>query len=77
VNAHPIRLDLTDRDCQMAKEEGVMVSINSDAHSTLDLANLRYGVGQARRGWLEKKNVLNARSLQALRPLLKGARLRT
>jgi len=77
VNAQPIRLDLTDRDCQMAKEEGVMVSINSDAHSTLDLGNLRYGVGQGRRGWLEKKDVLNARSLQALRPLLKGVRLRT
>jgi DNA polymerase (family 10) len=71
LNAHPIRLDLTDTDCQMAKDEGVMVSINSDAHSVLDLGNLRYGVGQARRGWLEKKDVLNARSLLALRPLLK------
>jgi DNA polymerase (family 10) len=71
VNAHPVRLDLTDVDCQMAKEEGVIVSINSDAHSVLDFGNLRYGVGQARRGWLEKKDVLNARSLHALRPLLK------
>jgi DNA polymerase (family 10) len=71
VNAHPVRLDLTDVDCQMAKEEGVIVSINSDAHSVLDFENLRYGVGQARRGWLEKKDVLNARSLHALRPLLK------
>lgn len=71
VNAHPIRLDLTDTDCQVAKREGVMVSINSDAHSVFDLGNLRYGVGQARRGWLEKHDVLNARSLQALRPLLK------
>jgi DNA polymerase (family 10) len=71
VNAHPVRLDLTDVDCQVAKEEGVMVSINSDAHSVLDMGNLRYGVGQARRGWLEKKDVLNARSVHALRPLLK------
>lgn len=71
VNAHPIRLDLTDTDCQMAKEEGVMLSINSDAHSVLDLGNLQYGVGQARRGWLEKKDVVNTRSLQTLRPLLK------
>jgi DNA polymerase (family 10) len=55
----------------MAKYEGVLVSINSDAHSVLDFENLRYGVGQARRGWLEKSNVLNARSLQSLRPLLK------
>lgn len=76
VNAQPIRLDLTDRDCQLAKEEGVLVSINSDAHSVLDFENLRYGVGQARRGWLERNNVLNARSLHALRPLLKRTMLR-
>jgi DNA polymerase (family 10) len=77
VNAHPVRLDLADVDCQMAKEEGVIVSINSDAHSVLDFGNLRYGVGQARRGWLEKKDVLNARSLHALRPLLTRTMLRT
>jgi DNA polymerase (family 10) len=70
VNAHPIRLDLNDTDCQTAKEEGVIVSINSDAHSVLDFENLRYGVGQARRGWLERKDVLNARPLCELRPLL-------
>ena len=71
VNAHPVRLDLTDADCQMAKGEGVMLSINSDAHSVFDLGNLRYGVGQARRGWLEKEDVLNTRPLHSLRPLLK------
>src|SRR5665647_622781 len=48
LNAHPERLDLLDTYCQMAKEEGVLVSINSDAHSTFDFANLRYGIGQAR-----------------------------
>ncbi len=71
LNAHPERLDLLDSHCQSAKEEGVLVSINSDAHSTFDFANLRYGVGQARRGWLEKTDVLNTRSLAALRKLLK------
>ena len=71
LNAHPDRLDLLDTHCQMAKEEGVLVSINSDAHSTFDFANLKYGVGQARRGWLEKDDVLNSRSLPALRRLLK------
>ncbi len=71
LNAHPERLDLLDTQCQMAKEEGVLVSINSDAHNTLDLDNLRFGVGQARRGWLEKKDVLNTRTLTALRALLK------
>ena len=76
VNAHPIRLDLVDTDCQLAKEAGVMVSINSDAHSTLDFGNLRYGVGQARRGWIEKHEVLNARPLHELRPLLMRTKLR-
>jgi DNA polymerase (family 10) len=71
LNAHPERLDLLDSQCQMAKEEGVLVSINSDAHSTFEFSNLRYGVGQARRGWLEKDEVLNTRPLAALRHLLK------
>ncbi len=71
VNADPARLDLVDTDCRQAKEEGVMVSINSDAHTVLDFGNLRYGVGQARRGWLEKHDVLNTRSLHELRRLLK------
>ena len=71
LNAHPDRLDLLDTYCQMAKEEGVLVSIDSDAHSAFDFANLKYGVGQARRGWLEKGDVLNTRPLPALRRLLK------
>ncbi len=71
LNAHPERLDLLDTHCRMAKEAGVLVSINSDAHSTVDLANLKYGIGQARRGWLEKGDVLNTRPLKELRRLLK------
>lgn len=71
LNAHPERLDLLDIHCQMAKEEGVLIAISSDAHSTQDFDNLYYGVGQARRGWLEKKDVLNSRSLKELRVLLK------
>ena len=47
------------------------MSINSDAHSRFDFSNLKYGVGQARRGWLEKDDVLNTRSLASLRSLLK------
>lgn len=72
LDAQPERLDLLDTHCQMAKEEGVLVSIDSDAHSVLDFDNLRFGVGQARRGWLEKQDVLNTRTLAELRPLLKG-----
>ena len=64
-------MDLLDTYCQLAKEEGVLICINSDAHSVLDFNNLRFGVGQARRGWLEKDDVLNTRPLRTLLPLLK------
>ncbi len=72
LNAHPERLDLLDTYCQMAKEEGVLISINSDAHSCFEFSNLRYGVGQARRGWLEKHDVLNTHPLAELRALIKS-----
>lgn len=70
LNAHPDRLDLTDVYCRQAKEKGVLISIGSDAHRTADLRNLRFGVSQARRGWLEKADVLNTRPLAELRRLL-------
>jgi DNA polymerase (family 10) len=70
LNSQPARLDLDDTACQMAKAEGVLVSVNSDAHGVLDFDALHHGIGQARRGWLEKADVLNARTLAALRPLL-------
>jgi DNA polymerase (family 10) len=70
VNSHPERLDLTDVYCRMAKENGVLVSIDSDAHNIYDFNNLRYGVGQARRGWLEAKDVLNTRPLTEMKKLL-------
>jgi DNA polymerase (family 10) len=70
LNAHPARLDLDDTACRIARDEGVLVSIASDAHGTLEFDNLRFGVGQARRGWLEPRHVLNTRSLDELRPLL-------
>ncbi len=62
---------MLDIHCQMTKEEGVLVAISSDAHSIQDFDNLYYGVGQARRGWLEKTDVLNTRSLKELQSLLK------
>lgn len=70
LNAQPERLDLDDTLCQMARDEGVLVSINSDAHGIADFANLQYGVGQARRGWLERGNVLNTSDLKTLRTRL-------
>lgn len=70
LNAHPERLDLSDIACRMARDEGVLVSVNSDAHSTLEFGNLALGIGQARRGWLSAADVLNTRTLDELRPLL-------
>ncbi len=71
LNSQPKRLDLTDVYCQMAKDEGVLISISSDAHSENDLDNLHFGIDQARRAWLEKADVLNTRSLGKLKQLLK------
>lgn len=70
VNSQPDRLDLDDLQCRVAKEEGVLLAISSDAHSTYELEYLKFGVGQARRGWLEGTDVLNTRSLAELKPLL-------
>ncbi|HSC95829.1 MAG TPA: DNA polymerase/3'-5' exonuclease PolX [Burkholderiales bacterium] len=70
LNAQPDRLDLDDVQARMAREEGVLVALDTDAHSTFDFAHLKYGIGQARRAWLEAKDVLNTRSLNELRPLL-------
>lgn len=66
VNAMPERLDLTDAGCRAAKAAGVPVVISTDAHDAAQLANLRYGVWVARRGWLEAKDVLNTLPLEGL-----------
>ena len=74
LNAHPERLDLFDTHCRMAKDEGVLVSVNSDAHAVHEFDNFKYGIGQARRGWLERGDVLNARPLAELKRLLQKTR---
>ena len=61
LNAHPNRLDLADVHVHRAKELGIPVVVNTDAHSPRGLADMRFGVDQARRGWLEAADVLNAR----------------
>ena len=65
-NAAPDRLDLKDTYLRMAKDRGVRVVISTDAHSTRTLQLMRYGVQTARRGWLEKTDVLNALPLEKL-----------
>ena len=71
VNAQPDRLDLTDLHCKMAKDLGVKVAISTGAHSSTDLDLMRFGLDQARRGWLEADDVLNTRSWPALKRLLR------
>ncbi len=71
LNSQPARLDLLDIHCRLARDAGVLVSINSDAHSVKDFRNLSLGIAQARRGWLTKRQVLNSRPLRELRKLLR------
>lgn len=70
LNSQPQRLDLPDIECRQAAHEGVLVSIDSDAHRTDDFDCLELGVAQARRGWLTPADVLNTRTLARIRPLL-------
>jgi DNA polymerase (family 10) len=73
VNAHPERLDLVDTYCRMCKDQGVRVAVDSDAHAIAEFGHLRYGIGQARRGWLSRDDVVNTRPLRELRGLLRKA----
>ena len=70
LNASPHRLDLNEVHLAMAKERGVLVAINPDAHSTRALANLDFGVSIARRAGLRAQDVLNTRPLEELRAWL-------
>jgi DNA polymerase (family 10) len=72
INANPYRLDLDWIHCKRAKALGVQLVINPDAHSTDDLTLTRFGVDVARRGWLEKGDVFNTKTLaQATKELEK------
>jgi DNA polymerase (family 10) len=71
-NSYPDRLDLKDVYLRMCKERGVKVVISTDSHNTGNLSFIRHGVTMARRGWLEKKDVINTlpmeQFLEKLRP---------
>jgi DNA polymerase (family 10) len=71
VNAQPQRLDLDDTHCRQAKEMGLKLAISTDAHSTHNLNLMRFGVDQARRGWVEPADVLNTRTWNELAKLLR------
>jgi DNA polymerase (family 10) len=72
INSQPDRLDLRDAHARAAAEAGVLLSINSDAHSTGALAYPELGVGQARRAWMTKEQVLNTRTWPQIKKLLGG-----
>jgi DNA polymerase (family 10) len=71
LNAQPDRLDVNDVHAQAAKSVGVKVAISTDAHSVSGLDCMRFGIDQARRGWLEAEDVINTRPLAELRRLLR------
>jgi len=66
LNAYPERMDLSDINCMKAREKGVVIAVNTDAHSLAQLDYMFYGVATARRAWLEAKNVINALPLDQL-----------
>jgi DNA polymerase (family 10) len=71
LNSQPDRLDLRDTHCRLAKEMGLKLAISTDSHATTSLDYVRYGIDQARRGWLEPDDVINTRSWRDLKKLLK------
>jgi DNA polymerase (family 10) len=71
INARPSRLDLKDEHARMTKEAGVKLSIGSDSHSLQHFQYLELGIAQARRGWVEKKDVINAWPVEKMLRMLK------
>ncbi|HAO93833.1 MAG: hypothetical protein A2X93_05715 [Deltaproteobacteria bacterium GWC2_56_8] len=71
LNSCPERLDLNDMHLRLAKDKGVKIAISTDAHSINHLQNIVYGIHTARRGWIEKKDVINTMPLKGLMRFLK------
>src|SRR5699024_3310581 len=59
INANPNRLDLSSEWAREAQKQGAQIAINTDAHSFHMLEHMKYGVGTARRGWLQTDTVIN------------------
>ncbi|GAV31587.1 3'-5' exodeoxyribonuclease [Coriobacteriaceae bacterium EMTCatB1] len=74
LDAYPDRLDISDVVVRMAVEAGALISVDTDAHEAGQMAFMRYGVWQARRGWARREDVLNARPLEEMLRLLKRNR---
>ncbi|MBN2497008.1 MAG: DNA polymerase/3'-5' exonuclease PolX [Deltaproteobacteria bacterium] len=74
VNSFPERLDLCDIHCRQARDRGVDLAISTDSHRIDHYDWLKFGIATARRGWIEKRHVINALDLKALRRKLRKAR---
>jgi len=74
INANPRRLDLDWRWCRQAKEQGVVLAINPDAHDVQELSHMRYGLAVARKGWLTAYDVANTRHCNEIQALLQRKR---
>ena len=74
LNASPYRLDIDWRYMKMAKQQGVMIAINPDAHTTDGLEDLFYGIGTARKGWQEKGDILNTRTVKEVKKIFERLR---
>jgi len=74
LNASPFRLDIDWRYMKLAKQQGVMIAINPDAHSAAGLEDLFYGVGAARKGWQEKGDILNTRTAAEVKKIFERMR---
>jgi len=70
INAFPDRLDLKDSHVKLAKERGVKIILGSDTHFVVNLPFMRFGIATARRGWLEKKDILNTYSQNDIEKIL-------
>jgi len=71
INAMPDRLDLKDTHIYRARELGIKLALGTDAHSTAQLGFMRFGIGIARRGWCQAKDVLNTRPLEEVLAFLR------
>lgn len=71
INAYPERLDLKDSHIRMAVNKGIKFTISSDAHNKAHFKYLKFGIAQAKRGWVEQKNVINTLSLEKFLSRLK------
>jgi len=71
LNAHPKRLDLNAGNLRAAKRAGLKIAINTDAHTISELDNMRFGIYEARRGWVTKEDVINTYPLKKMLSLLK------